>query len=40
MSKTPQERQKQADYDIKTAEIMFDTKRHFYAVFMYHLSTP
>ena len=38
MGKTPQERLKQADYDIKTAEIMFDNKRYFYAVFMCHLS--
>ena len=38
MSKSPQEWLKQADYDIKTAEIMFDNKRHFYAVFMSHLS--
>ena len=38
MTKTPQEWLKQADYDIKTAEIMFDNKRYFYAVFMCHLS--
>ena len=38
MGKTPQEWLKQADYDIKTAEIMFDNKRYFYAVFMCHLS--
>ena len=38
MSKTPQEWLKQADYDMKTAEIMFDNKRYFYAVFMCHLS--
>lgn len=38
MSKSPQEWLKQADYDIKTAEIMFDNKRYFYAVFMCHLS--
>ncbi|OFZ53751.1 MAG: DNA-binding protein [Bdellovibrionales bacterium RIFOXYB2_FULL_36_6] len=38
MSKNPQEWLKQADYDIKTAEIMFDNKRYFYAVFMCHLS--
>ncbi|WP_445083716.1 hypothetical protein [Candidatus Brocadia sp. AMX2] len=31
---------KQADYDIKTAEIMFDNNRYFYTVFMCHLSTP
>ena len=29
MSKSPQEWLKQADYDIKTAEIMFDNKRYF-----------
>ena len=38
MSKSPQEWLKQADYDIKTAEIMFDNKRHIYAVFICHLS--
>lgn len=38
MGKTPQEWLKQADYDINTAEIMFDNKRYFYAVFMCHLS--
>lgn len=38
MSKTPQEWLKQADYDMDTAEIMFDSKRYFYAVFMCHLS--
>ena len=38
MTKSPQEWLKQADYDIKTAEIMFDNKRYFYAVFMCHLS--
>ena len=38
MTKSPQEWQKQADYDMKTAEIMFDNKRYFYAVFMCHLS--
>ena len=38
MTKTPQEWLKQADYDIETAEIMFDNKRYFYAVFMCHLS--
>jgi HEPN domain-containing protein len=29
---------KQADYDIETAEIMFHSGRHFYAVFMCHMS--
>ena len=38
MGKKPLEWFKQADYDIKTAEIMFDNKRYFYAVFMCHLS--
>ena len=38
MTKNPQKWLKQADYDIKTAEIMFDNKRYFYAVFMCHLS--
>lgn len=28
MTKTPQEWLKQADYDMDTAEIMFDNKRH------------
>ena len=38
MGKNPQEWLKQADYDMETAEIMFDNKRYFYAVFMSHLS--
>lgn len=38
MTKTPQEWLKQADYDMDTAEIMFDSKRYIYAVFMCHLS--
>ena len=38
MSKSPQEWLKQADYDMETAEIMFDNKRYFYVVFMCHLS--
>ncbi len=38
MNKNPEEWLKQADYDIITAEIMFDNKRFFYAVFMCHLS--
>jgi HEPN domain-containing protein len=29
---------KQADYDLKTAESLFKTKRYIYAVFMCHLS--
>lgn len=28
----------QADYDLKTAEAMFETGRYFYAVFMCHLA--
>lgn len=32
MSKSLQEWLKQANYDIKTTEIMFDNKRYFYAV--------
>ena len=31
MTKSPQEWLKQADYDINTADIMFDNKRYFYA---------
>ncbi len=31
MTKSPHEWLKQADYDMKTAEIMFDNKRYFYA---------
>ena len=38
MGKKPLEWFKQADYDIKTAKIMFDNKRYIYAVFMCHLS--
>lgn len=37
-SKTPREWIKQAVYDMKTAEAMFKSKRHIYAVFMCHLS--
>jgi HEPN domain-containing protein len=29
---------KQADYDMDTAEVMFDSGRFIYAVFMCHLS--
>lgn len=36
--KAPQEWLKQADYDIKTAKVMFDNKRYIYAVFMCHLA--
>ncbi|MEW6327243.1 MAG: HEPN domain-containing protein [Thermodesulfobacteriota bacterium] len=38
MGKKPLEWFKQADYDIKTAEIMFDNRRYIYAVFMCHLA--
>lgn len=38
MGKTPHEWLKQADYDMGTAEFMFNGKRYFYAVFMCHLS--
>ena len=38
MTKSPQEWLKQADYDMDTAEIMFENKRYIYAVFMCHLS--
>ncbi len=38
MAKTPQEWLKQADYDMGTAEYMFNGERYFYAVFMCHLS--
>ncbi len=34
----PEEWFKQADYDIATAEFLFDGERYFYAVFMSHLS--
>jgi HEPN domain-containing protein len=38
MGKTPQEWLKQADYDMGTADYMFNGERYFYAVFMCHLS--
>lgn len=38
MARTPQEWLKQADYDMDTAEYMFNGERYFYAVFMCHLS--
>ena len=38
MAQSPEEWLKQADYDMDTAQAMFDTSRHFYAVFMCHLS--
>ncbi len=38
MAKEPEEWLRQADYDIETAEFMFNGGRYFYAVFMCHLS--
>ncbi|MBI4745855.1 MAG: HEPN domain-containing protein [Deltaproteobacteria bacterium] len=38
MSKKPSEWFKQADYDMDTADYMFEGKRYVYAVFMCHLS--
>lgn len=38
MSKTHEEWFRQADYDLDTAQTLFDAGRHFYAVFMCHLS--
>lgn len=38
MAKSPEEWLHQADYDMDTAECMFNTGRYFYAVFMCHLS--
>jgi len=38
MGVDPQEWVKQADYDMDTAEYMFEGGRHIYTVFMYHLS--
>jgi len=38
VAKEPDEWFKQADYDIQTAQVMLDAGRHFYAVFMAHLS--
>ena len=37
-TKKPQEWLKQAAYDMKTAEAMFNSKRYIYAVFMCHLA--
>ncbi len=36
--KPPEEWVKQAEYDLETAEAMFNSERYIYAVFMYHLS--
>jgi HEPN domain-containing protein len=38
MGKEPNEWFKQAEYDMKTAEAMFETKRYIYVIFMCHLS--
>ena len=38
MSKGPEEWLKQADYDLDTANFMFNGGRYFYTVFMCHLS--
>lgn len=38
MAKNPQEWLKQADYDMRSAELMFEAGRYFYAVFMCHLA--
>jgi len=38
MVKSSKEWFKQADYDMNTAEFMFDGGRYFYSVFMLHLS--
>lgn len=38
MVKQSDEWLKQADYDMDTAETLYDTERYFYAVFMCHLS--
>lgn len=38
MAGTPEEWLKQAEYNMDTARAMFDAGRHFYAVFMCHLS--
>lgn len=38
MAKQLEEWFKQAAYDLKTAEIMFENKRYIYVVFMCHLA--
>ena len=38
MAQPPEEWLRQADYDMDTADYMFDGGRYFYAVFMCHLS--
>ena len=38
MSKKPKEWLKQAEYDMKTAVVLFESRRYIYTVFMCHLS--
>jgi len=38
MASTTHEWMRQAEYDLGTAQAMFDKRRYFYAVFMCHLS--
>lgn len=38
MAQSPEEWLKQADYDMDTADYMFEGGRYFYAVFMCHLA--
>jgi HEPN domain-containing protein len=38
MANTPQEWMRQAEYDIETAKVMFDSGRYFYTALMSHLS--
>lgn len=38
MSKKPEEWFKQADYDIKTADFLFNGRKYIYTVFMCHLA--
>lgn len=38
MSKEPEQWFKQAQYDLITAEAMFDAKKYIYVIFMCHLA--
>ncbi|MCX6170691.1 MAG: HEPN domain-containing protein [Ignavibacteriales bacterium] len=38
MAENPEEWLLQADYDLETAKVMFESGRYFYAVFMVHLA--
>ncbi|MFB3895377.1 MAG: HEPN domain-containing protein [bacterium] len=38
MVKLPEEWFKQAEYDLDTAKVMFNSGRYFYTIFMCHLS--